>query len=274
MIYIWLDESDKHGVKYSNFYGGILVESEHKKEVLERMENVKQHNDIRDEIKWQKVNEFHYNRYIAIVDELFDLAQEGKIKIRIFFRDNENQAPHLSKEQRKADYPMLYYQFIKYAFGFACCNSTDKEIGIRLFLDEIPLRQDEKIDFISHIRNLNNDPLFKKNKLKIVENGISEIDSKDHLPLQFVDLILGAVCFKLNEKDSLKHEENNHPGKRTLIKLKLYKHISERIRMIYPDFNIGTSTPVRDDSDRWIQVYRHWNFKPKHYNTDNYDPKP
>lgn len=44
--------------------------------------------------------------------------------------------------------------------------------------------------------------------------------------------------------------------------------------MIYPDFNIGTSTPVRDDSDRWIQVYRHWNFKPKHYNTDNYDPKP
>lgn len=41
---------------------------------------------IKDEIKWQKVNEYHYERYVRLVDELFDLAKEDKLKIRIFFR--------------------------------------------------------------------------------------------------------------------------------------------------------------------------------------------
>ena len=27
MIYIWLDESDKKGQYYSNFYGGILIKA-------------------------------------------------------------------------------------------------------------------------------------------------------------------------------------------------------------------------------------------------------
>lgn len=34
IIHIWLDESDKHGSYYSNFYGGILIMSEHREEVL------------------------------------------------------------------------------------------------------------------------------------------------------------------------------------------------------------------------------------------------
>ena len=46
MIHIWLDESDKHGVYYSNFYGGILVESRHREIVLQRMEAIKQKANI------------------------------------------------------------------------------------------------------------------------------------------------------------------------------------------------------------------------------------
>ena len=56
MIHIWLDESDKHGTYYSNFYGGILVQSQHREIVLERMEAIKRELNIQDEIKWQKVN--------------------------------------------------------------------------------------------------------------------------------------------------------------------------------------------------------------------------
>lgn len=39
---------------------------------------------IKDEIKWQKVNEYHYEKYVRLVDVLFDLAKEDKLKIRIF----------------------------------------------------------------------------------------------------------------------------------------------------------------------------------------------
>jgi len=79
---------------------------------------------------------------------------------------------------------------------------------------------------------------------------------------------LGAICFKLNEKDKLKSEGENKVGNRTLLKLKLYKHINARIREIYPNFNIGITTPIRVPSDSWCQVYRHWSFIPKYHTRD------
>ena len=261
MIHIWLDESDKHGTYYSNFYGGVLVQSQHKAEVLRRMEDIKNEVGIIDEIKWQKVNEYHFDKYIHIVNELFEMGKEGLLKIRIFFRHNQYE-PDLTSEKRKEEYPILYYQFIKYAFGLIFADDCE---GIRLYLDEIPLNQTDKTNFVEHLYGLNNDPDFKAKGIKFVEKGISEVNSKTHLPLQFMDVILGAICFKLNEKDKLKSDNDQRPGKRTILKLRLYKHINTKIREIYPDFNIGISTPIKTESDRWFQIYRHWSFKPKHH---------
>ncbi len=114
MIFIWLDESDCHGELYSNFYGGILVSSKYHREVMERMRSIVTEVGINNEIKWQNVNEYHYKKYLRVVDELFDLAKEGKLKIRIFFRHSQFTASRLTPEEKKADYQMLYYQFIKY----------------------------------------------------------------------------------------------------------------------------------------------------------------
>lgn len=259
MIHIWLDESDKHGKFYSNFYGGILVLSKHREEVLRRMEAIRNKMGINDEIKWQKVNSYHFEKYVGIIDELFQMGKEGLLKIRIFFRHNQFE-PNLTSEKRKEEYPILYYQFIKYAFGLIFADDNE---GIRLYLDEIPLNQEDKLNFIGHLYQLKDDLAFKNKGIRFVEKGISEVDSKSHLPLQFMDVILGAICFKLNEKDKLRSDGDERPGKRTILKLKLYKHINKRIREIYPDFNIGISTPIKDESDRWFQVYRHWSFKPK-----------
>ena len=176
-------------------------------------------------------------------------------------------ASRLTPEERKADYQMLYYQFIKFAFGLPYASENELD-SMTLYLDEIPLRQIERDEFISHIRDLANDPILKKKGLHIAEDGIVEVNSKQHLPLQFMDVILGAICFKLNEKDKLKVEGENKIGKRTLLKLKLYKHISMRIRELYPNFNIGVTTPIRIPSDSWTQVYRHWSFIPKYHIRD------
>ncbi len=139
MIFIWLDESDRHGEYYSNFYGGILVHSRHYREVIERMRSTVHEVGIIDEIKWQKVNRYHYEKYVRLVDELFNLAKEDKLKIRIFFRHNQYAPLRLSPEERKADYPMLYYQFIKYAFGLPYAEKGELD-SLTLYLDEIPLR--------------------------------------------------------------------------------------------------------------------------------------
>lgn len=261
MIHIWLDESEKHGTYYSNFYGGILVLSKNKDEVLRRMEAIRNELGIIDEIKWQKVNAYHFDKYVRLMDELFEMGKEGLLKIRIFFRHNQYE-PNLTAEKRKEEYPILYYQFIKYAFGIVFAN--DRE-GIRLYLDEIPLNQEDKVNFVKHLYGLNNDADFKAKGIKFVDKGISEVDSKVHLPLQFMDVILGAMCFKLNEKEKLKSDGDERSGKRTILKLKLYKYINTKIREIYPDFNIGVSTPLKKESDRWFQIYRHWSFKPKQH---------
>lgn len=112
------------------------------------------------------------------------------------------------------------------------------------------------------------DPSLKKKGLKIAKDGIVEVDSKRHLPLQFMDLILGAMCFKLNDKDKLRTEGENRIGRRTLVKIKLYRHINRRIREIYPNFNIGVTTPIRNEADSWTQPYRHWSFIPKFHTRD------
>lgn len=79
-----------------------------------------------------------------------------------------------------------------------------------------------------------------------------------------MDVILGAMNFKLNNMDKEKQIDTNKRGKRTIAKEKLYKDILKNIRKIYPNFNIGISTSARGDySNNWKDPYRHWCFKPR-----------
>ena len=93
MYYIWTDESDSSGKYYANFYGGILIQSEHYEEVLQRLSAVAKEVGLdNEEIKWQKVNDYTEERYEKIMDVLFDILNEGKAKIRIFFRHRQFEA--------------------------------------------------------------------------------------------------------------------------------------------------------------------------------------
>ena len=68
MIYLWVDESDKHGSFYSNFYGGILIHSCHYNHVVDVLTQTICDLHIDEEIKWQKVNEYWLERYTSLVD--------------------------------------------------------------------------------------------------------------------------------------------------------------------------------------------------------------
>ena len=137
MYYTWTDESDATGKYYANFYGGIPIRSEHLNDVLERFSAiVKEVGLENEEIKWQKVNEFAEERYKKIIDVLFALLSEDKAKIRIFFRHRQFEPFGLSNEQRRKEYPKLYYQFIKNDFGLVFSNPKGKTVRVRLLIDE------------------------------------------------------------------------------------------------------------------------------------------
>ncbi len=264
MLYIWLDESTKEGEFYSNFYGGIMIDSRNLNDVLYIMKRSVDENGLSGhEIKWQKVNENHFESYKKVVDTIFDLLQNGLIKMRIFFRSNQYNAVGLTKEQKIKAYQMLYYQFVKSAFGLKFANSDmSKPLRVHLSFDEMPLCNDDKSEFRNYIMRLNQVKEFSQANIRFSESDIIEVDSRNELPLQFLDLILGAMSFRLNNKHTIIPEGSRVRGKRTRIKEKLYKYINEKIREIKPGFNIGVSTGRRSDMDVWTDPYRHWCFVP------------
>lgn len=263
MYYIWFDESDKEGKYYSNFYGGILVKSENLSKVLEMSNTLVNELGLQnEEIKWQKVNAYTFERYLKIADFIFDLLKHKYAKIRIFFRNNQYVPEGLTSEQKRKTYPKLYYQFIKHSFGLQYSNNTGKDIYIKIMLDDIPLKGEDSAEFKNYIYGLNNDKGFKDAHIKIRHEDICEVDSSKHILLQFMDLILGAICFRLNDKHKEKDAITGKRGKRTILKEKLYKHINSKIRELHPGFNIGVSTGMATYKDKWECPYSHWSFKP------------
>ena len=88
----WICEEKKF---YSNFYGGVLIESTHQKEVSQKPNNAIIKTGLKDEVKWQKVNVFHLETYIELMNIFFELLSKGKYKVRIMFNQNATVATNL-----------------------------------------------------------------------------------------------------------------------------------------------------------------------------------
>lgn len=210
-----------------------------------------------------KVTEQYLDKYLELIDYFFEFVKSNKIKIRIMFRQNALVPQELTREHEEKEYFLLYYQFIKHAFGIDYCNPSEKDqVILKLYFDKLPDTKKKNKEFKGHIYALND--LFCINNIHIYNEDIAEVDSKNHVILQCMDIILGAMNFKLNDMDKEKMPGTNRRGKRTIAKEKLYKNILKNIREIYPNFNIGISTSARGDfSNSWKDPYRHWCFKSK-----------
>jgi len=102
---------------------------------------------------------------------------------------------------------------------------------------------------------------MRNSGLVIASEDIAEIKSHDHVLAQCLDVVLGAISFRLNDKHKLKPPDSTRRGKRTIAKERLFKALSRHIRSIRPGLNIGESTGVRRE-ERWSAPYLHWKFKP------------
>lgn len=193
----------------------------------------------------------------------------GHIKTRIMFTKNTHVAQGLTTYQRENKYNLLYYQFIKHAFGFQHTEKRDTPTNLRILLDELPDSKMKNDAFKNHLLTLNNQAVLRNSNIRILSDGIGEIDSKNHVLLQCLDVVLGAMQFRLNDKHLEKPLGAKQRGKRTIAKEKLYKYIRRQVCEWYPNFNIGVSTSVRGDTTNlWNDPYRHWMFVPSNYKLD------
>lgn len=266
--FIWCDESVKKGAFYSNFYGGVLIQSKDLAFVLNELRKIVVKIGIVEEIKWQKVSEVKLDAFKALMDVFFKLVKKNKIKVRIMFTQNAHIARGLQLHHLDNEYFLLYYQFFKHSFGLKYSNTSNNPVFIRTHFDLLPDTLSKRQQFKEYIKGLESTKEFIDSKIKIRKQDITEIDSRTHLPLQFLDIVLGAMQFKLNNMNRAIPEGKKRRGKRTIAKEKLYKHINSKIREIRPNFNIGISTGIEKLEDVWEHPYRHWCFIPKDFEVD------
>lgn len=259
---IYCDESAKKGKYFGNFYGGAITNGNKINQLNNRLNAKKQELNLLGEIKWSKVTENYLQKYIEIIDLFFDYIKKSDIKIRIMFKPVCYIANDLTDNQIDNEYYLLYYQFVKWAFGFENSNiNKDKNISVRFYFDKLPNTPNRNNTFIDFVYGLNNVNIFKENNVHIAKENIAEVISHNHVILQCMDVILGSVNFRLNNFHKEKLPNSNKRGKKTIAKEKLYKHILKRIREVHPNFNIGVSTGLHD-WNTWTIPYRHWRFIP------------
>jgi len=261
---LYCDESSDKGRYFSNFYGGGLLRASDRQAIEAELSSVKQENGLRGEAKWTKISEYNEAAYIKFVDTIFDFVESGHLKIRLMFTQNINRPQNLADYQIGNEYFLLYYQFIKHAFGLRYSNpERARSVSVSVFLDDVPDTKEKLDSFKNYLSSLSTYPIFFRAGISIPKEEIADIDSSKHVILQAVDVVLGAMQFRLNDLHKVKPEGAKRRGKRTRAKERVYKHILTRVRSIYPNFNIGASTGQADGpSSKWLHPYRHWCFVP------------
>lgn len=263
---IYCDESNSNGPKFSDFFGGCIVNSKDWRLVTDALETKKKELNLFGELKWTKVTAQYLERYIDIIDLFFDFIQSGKIKVRIMFRNNADQPSSFAVRRSDDKYFKLYYQFLKHSFGLKNIPAMEEDIFVRIYLDQLPDTHEKCEAFKEYIRGL---PASwnagrTRGKIRIRKDDVADVCSHDHVLLQCTDIVLGAMYFRLNELHLDKPIGSRRRGKRTIAKEKLYKHINRRICEILPNFNIGISTGARKyQNPTWELPYSHWKFVPR-----------
>lgn len=263
---IFCDESDVSGAYYSNFYGGVMVGSSQYDRVTARLNAEKTRLNLFAEVKWSKVTALYLPKYQDLIKVFFEEVRAGNLKVRIMFRQNTHEAVGLTQDQIEGAYFRLYYQFIKHGFGLMHRPPAGHPTKLRLFFDEFPETKEATTQFKGFILALKDNPDIRSAGFTLALEDIAEIRSHDHVLAQCLDIVLGSMAFRLNNKHKEIPPGKKRRGKRTVAKEQLYKTILSEIHRIRPGLNIGISTGTPGGpKERWIAPYLHWRFIPSQW---------
>lgn len=261
---LYCDESSSNGGLFSDFFGGCLLPQSKLTEIETALNQKKRDLHLLNEVKWTRVTAPYLDKYCALIHLFFEYVRSNDIHIRIMFRKSSDQYERGIVPVKDERYFKLYYQFLKHAFGFSTDKSVTGEYYVHFLMDELPDHTDQATIFKEFLCALPSAPNMHNTGLHVRMRDIGEVNSADHVILQCVDVVLGAMFFRLNQLHKVKDAKTGKRGKRTIAKEKLYKYISDEIRSIHPNFNIGVSTGFRNlDNPHWTSPYEHWRFVPK-----------
>ena len=124
----------------ATFTVGALVQTSNIQLIEKTLNEKKQELNLKGEIKWTKVTGNYLEKYIDIINLFFSFIKYGKIKVRIMFAQNAYVSDGLTKEHTDNEYNILYYFFLKSAFGLKYSNNSPfrHKINFSMYLDDLP----------------------------------------------------------------------------------------------------------------------------------------
>jgi Protein of unknown function (DUF3800) len=264
-IIVYADESVRSGRYFGDFFGGAAVLSRDLEEVESTLLQAAREENLLAELKWQKISARYCPKYVAFVNELFDLIDARKLRLRVMFTENSLVPQGLTDYHRSNSYHILYRYFLKHAFGLEHAGASDVVTRVRFYLDSLPGTKERNAEFRGRIAALESYPPFRRAHLRFPSDQIAEVRSHDHIILQGLDVVMGAIQFRLNDGHKVTNAETGRRGAKTIAKEKVYKAVQKRIQATYErQFNIGITTSDRGDRrNRWLDPYRHWKFTPR-----------
>lgn len=249
------DESTKYGLLFSFFFGGAIVKESDYEYLNDELYRLK-HMLVLKEMKRNYIDITNADKYIQVLSLFFKFVKEEKIKVRIMFCDNNYLSSNiLNKED--ITFNKFYYFFLRFGFSL---NYAKTDIRLRIMFDELPDKKSKNDDFKNHlIKNLNITPNFPvKHFVYLKHEDIQEVDSKKHMILQCVDVIVGLIDYFCNDYISI----NYISSKKEQGRFKVMKFIFDFIQNEFPDFNFFKTTYGLLSKRAWKLKYAHYLYKP------------
>lgn len=248
------DESSKKGEKYSYFYGGAILRESKYEKISTILENYKNSLGL-NELKRTKITNKNYKSYIEVIDLFFTFVKSGEINIRLMYSPNgelKKDIPHSLNET----YTKFYFAFIKNAFNIFYAKEN---INLRILFDDLPETKEQCLKFKKLlIRSIISNKKPNTNKVFIKKQDIVEVDSKKHIILQCMDVIVGLLDFYLNTS-SEKIEESI----RAKAKQNVWDFVYRKILEINPSISFDkTTTPIYSHKG-WRMPYQHFVYHQK-----------
>lgn len=263
---VYADEAWTHdpGLRFWRFYGGAMLLASDRERIERELLELQARLGIPGEIKWTKVRPFNWERVAVVLDRFLDFVQAGEIKLRYMWLDQMFQTPDaLTEYHRRYGYYILYYFFLVLAFGLPY-HDSDEIVDIARFLpDKLPDEPEKRREFEQFLCQCHQLRRYHGHSQFRISN-VGEAHSHDHIILQCVDVIIGAVGFRLNHMHKAK-QPNGRRAEATKVKEKLYERIRDRLGEIDMGerggqaFAIGVNTGKGSDfANLWRHKFRQW----------------
>jgi hypothetical protein len=221
--------------------GGILVQREHEHRLRTALQQFRNEQQMRAELKWTKVSNQKLAQYQALVELYFRFSSTARFKA-IVVDTSEIDHQRYNKGDAELGFYKLMYQFLLHSFG----RELRQDDRCIIYVDE---RTTSRYKLSTLASVLNNGMRKKYGFTHQPVRNIQPLNSKREGFVQVADVLMGAIGYQMNGG-------HLHPGARHA-KIALAECIASEVGIS----SLTVPTPP------WMRNFSVWHFHFRHPRT-------